>query len=88
MYGKKGIEFDEIWAWEVTNLDPSKYWAEIPKSIKPKLHFYNEPVTPDANDPANPMNHIKRAARPGDFVVGILNFFLTPNWLGIISTYY
>lgn len=37
-YKALGIEFDEIWAWEVNKIEPESYWAEVPPTIKPRLH--------------------------------------------------
>lgn len=45
---------------------------EVPKDVKPKLHFYNIPVTADVSDPLCPLNIIQRVYAPGDFIVSML----------------
>lgn len=37
-YADNGVNFDAIWAWELRNLNPREYWAEVPANIKPVLH--------------------------------------------------
>ncbi|GAB4815494.1 hypothetical protein N2152v2_002540 [Parachlorella kessleri] len=68
-YASWGVQFDEIWAWEVENQPPQEYWSHVPAGILPHLHFYNIPVTIDETHADNPFNIIKAVYQPGDFVV-------------------
>lgn len=68
-YGAWGVQFDEIWAWEVETMPAREYWAHVPSETLPHLHFYNIPVTVDATHPDNPINIIRSIYKPGDFVV-------------------
>jgi hypothetical protein len=38
-YSQAGLEFDEIWGWELTKHDPTQYWSAIPPRIKSVLHW-------------------------------------------------
>lgn len=39
------ITFDESYGWEYTLLEPSKFWANVPDTVKPHYHFFNVPIT-------------------------------------------
>ena len=58
-YHQRGFDFDEIWAWELSGVDPTTFWASVPDHIVPKLHFYNSGVDADFKSPANPVNIIR-----------------------------
>lgn len=68
-YGKAGIQFDEMWAWEVKLFEPERYWSGVPAHVKPSLHFYDVGIVGDTSSREHPINYIKAVARPGDFVV-------------------
>lgn len=68
-YEARGVRWDGIYAWEVTEHPPSNVWSLIPAHLKPIYHWYNIPVNPEPNHPDNAMDYIKRVARPEDFVV-------------------
>jgi len=68
-YAALGIHFDAIYAWEAQPADPSEYWASVPADVKPRLHFYNAPVTPEPGSSMNPVDWIRNMYRPGDFIV-------------------
>lgn len=61
---------------------------QVPAEVKPKLHFYNTPATPDLNDAACALAIIKQKVKPGDFVVCILLVLLVIifEYLAIVST--
>jgi len=68
-YAAKGIQFDAIYAWEAQPTNATEYWNSVPDDVKPRLHFYNAPVTPQAGSSMNPVDWIKKMYRPGDYVV-------------------
>jgi len=68
-YAAQGIQFDAIYAWEAQPANPDEYWNSVPDDVKPRLHFYNAPVTPQAGSSMNPVDWIKKIYRPGDYVV-------------------
>jgi len=68
-YAAKGIQFDAIYAWESQPANPAEYWNSVPDGVKPRLHFYNAPVTPQANSSMNPVDWMKNMYRPGDYFV-------------------
>lgn len=38
-YSERGVDFfDEIWAWEVTAADHTKYWSKVPAQQRHRLH--------------------------------------------------
>jgi hypothetical protein len=68
-YAARGILFDAIYAWEAQPANQTEYWNSVPDDVKPRLHFYNAPVTPQAGSSMNPVDWIKNMYRPGDYVV-------------------
>ena len=66
-YEGLGIQFDRIWAWEVTS--KPKYWDTVTDNVQGKLHFYNKPVSSDVKSPAHPLQILKSIYQAGDFVV-------------------
>lgn len=68
-YERRGIQWDGIFAWEVTQHDPVEVWRNIPAHLKPIYHWYNIPTNPEPAHPDNALNYIMRTARPEDFVV-------------------
>jgi hypothetical protein len=67
-YAAQGIPFDFIYAWEAQPTNATEYWNSVPNEVKPRLHFYNAPVTPQANSSMNPVDWMKNMYRPGDYV--------------------
>ena len=67
-YAARGIHFDAIYAWEANHVDAARYWASVPDELRPRLHFFNAPITPDRASRMNPITLIKEIAQPGDFV--------------------
>ncbi|KAL4854373.1 hypothetical protein ACK3TF_004889 [Chlorella vulgaris] len=68
-YADNGVNFDAIWAWELRNLNPREYWAEVPANIKPILHLYNVGIEGNTTHEEHPIHILKQHAQPGDFVV-------------------
>ena len=67
-YEAAGIHFDAIYAWEATRHNAS-YWDAVPADVKPRLHFYNAPVTPEPGSAMNPVDWIRDLYQPGDYIV-------------------
>lgn len=74
-YGKLGIEFDAVHAWEASPKNAREYFGAMPLALAAKWHFYNFPVTSPAiagsggPGPENVLEVLRTVARPGDFVV-------------------
>ena len=67
-YKNRGIEFDEIWAWEVQDTGPHEYWQTVPDEVVGKLHFYNTYAS-DRSGLPSPLGILKSKFVPGDFIV-------------------
>lgn len=66
-YKERGIVFDKIFLWE-----PSpKYRStnDVPAQFARAYHFFREPATSSPQDPRNPLNMIRAAGNPEDFIV-------------------
>lgn len=37
-YAELGVEFDEIWGYELRRLDLEEYWQSVPREAKTRLH--------------------------------------------------
>ena len=68
-YAEFGIHFDAVYAWEYTPANATQYWDSVPADVKPRLHFYNAPVTPDPGSDMNPVDWIRDLYQPGDYIV-------------------
>jgi hypothetical protein len=67
-YSQRKIGFNQVYAWEMTLLEPTDYWSRVPPKWKPYWHFYNVPISPDSNHPDSPIRLIKQIATKNDFV--------------------
>jgi len=67
-YSQRGVSFDQVYGWEMTLLEPTKYWSLVPAKWKPYWHFHNVPVAADVSHPDSPLRYIQQLARPQDFV--------------------
>ena len=77
-YAARSIQWDGIYAWEVTAHPPSRVWSQIPSHLKPIYHWYNVPVNPAPSHPDNALDYIRRVARPEDFVLLKIDIDNTP----------
>jgi hypothetical protein len=41
------------------------YWKYVPEHMRPKMHFYNYPITSDASAADFPLNIIRSIYKPG-----------------------
>ena len=67
-FGQMGINFDQIFGWEMTLLEPNSFWDEVPSAYKPLYHFYNVPVSGNSSHDNSPLKMIKQIATTHDFV--------------------
>lgn len=67
-YTRKGITFDEIWAWEAQATPPHEYWQTVPEEYVSKLHFYNTYAS-DQLSPTAPLGILESRFKTGDFIV-------------------
>lgn len=68
-YAELGVQFDEIWAYELKQMDLNQYWASVPADAKLRLHFLNEGIQADPTSAEHPIHLIRQRVRPGDFLV-------------------
>ncbi|KAK9823706.1 hypothetical protein WJX72_004819 [[Myrmecia] bisecta] len=68
-YGGIGIEFDDVYAWELAHMDPKAYWASVTETMVEKLHFYNIGIDNDTTKASHPLNIMKSIYRPGDLII-------------------
>ena len=63
LYERNCIRFDAAFAWEATKFDTALWWRDVPADVRPRLTFYNEPVSVGSF-----AEHLLTHARPDDFV--------------------
>jgi hypothetical protein len=77
-YAGLGIEFDSVYAWEARAVDARDYFGSMPLALAGRWHFYNFPVAGPRHGeaaqgaqlgPEDPLELLRAAARPSDFVV-------------------
>jgi hypothetical protein len=68
-YRDQGINFTDIFCWEVTPHPGLEFFQGMPTEIMAATRFYNFPVDTAFASPTNPISVLKATARPGDFVV-------------------
>ena len=68
-YAAMGIQFDQIFAWEMKPFNHIEYWAGVPDDAVPRLHLYNTPVNATPGSKMNPLRIIRQLYRPGDLIV-------------------
>lgn len=59
---------DSIVAWEVTLLEPTSFWADVPPQISHLYQFYNIPITMNGTSKDCPLRFIQEKASIDDFV--------------------
>ena len=63
IYRRGCINFDGIWAWEASPMNPAAWWKRVPNATRKILTFHNRPVSAD-----DFVSTLQREARPEDFV--------------------
>merc|ERR1712012_1019455 len=87
-YEKRGIVFDEIYAWEAKAQPPDAYWEGTPAALRkrwaPRLTFYNGiPITNETGHEHNPVDRIRRLCKAEDFCAFKLDIDAPPIELSI-----
>ena len=67
-YEQRGVDFDEIWCWEPSQMDHHALWSSVPDRLVSKLHFYNTFAVPGFNTSA-PIGILQGRTSTADFVV-------------------
>ena len=65
---QRKIGFDQVYAWEMTLLEPNDYWRRVPPRWKPFWHFFNVPIAADSAQADSPIRFLQQVAAPSDFV--------------------
>jgi hypothetical protein len=68
VHQQQKIEFDALYGWEYTLLEPNEFWNFVPKKMVPYYHFYNAPLSSNKQDHLSPLRIISQMAREEDFV--------------------
>lgn len=68
-YGKLGIKFDRILAWEATPANDDEIFKAMPYDVYDHLSYYNVPVTALRSARDNPLRVLAAVTTPDDFVV-------------------
>jgi hypothetical protein len=75
-YGKFGIQFDHIYAYEIKPKDPAEVYQQIPDDLKSSYHWYNVGVDSNITSSNNPLKLIMENFNKDDFIVVKLGKFL------------
>ncbi len=68
-YKKRNVNFDGIYAWEVSVHNPKEVFAQIPGSVRASYHWFNIPADPSPGSADNPFTILLQTALPEDMVV-------------------
>ena len=69
-YEKFGINFDHIYAFEMTPTDPKKVYENLlPERFMASYHWINVGVTAEEGHKLNPLHSILKKFSPDDFIV-------------------
>jgi hypothetical protein len=68
-YGRRGVAFDRVLAWEGKVYDPRAVLDRATKPAYDALSFYNVPIETDPDSLHNPLRVLRSVARVDDFVV-------------------
>ena len=68
-YRAYGADFSEIYAWELTQVNATTFFSDIPDHLKPSYHYFNEGMSPAWGSWDNPLRHVLQRTSPDDFVV-------------------
>jgi hypothetical protein len=67
-YSKRGIDFDQIYAWEYSLIEPAYFWKLVPPKVFPFLHFFNIPVTSNISSSSHILRMMETIVNEEDFV--------------------
>lgn len=68
-YARRGIQFDRILAWEMTQMSPAHIFRAMPNDVVDRVSYYNIPVSARKGHPHNPLRTLQNIATVDDFVV-------------------
>jgi hypothetical protein len=85
VYRRRGLQFDDIYAWEVTKMDPVEVFAQIPGEVRAAYDWFNIPADPQVGAAGNPLTILLQVARPEDFVVVKIDIDNSPVELQFIN---
>jgi hypothetical protein len=80
-FARRGMAFDEIYAWEAAKHEPADIFKDVPPNMLPKLRYYNVPVQVEPDGLHNPIRILKISAKEEDYVVVKLD--IDTSWLEI-----
>jgi hypothetical protein len=69
MFEDMCVMWDGIFAWEATQHESAKVWADVPGYLHGRYHWYNVPCSKELDSWANPWNTLLSVATPEDYVV-------------------
>eukprot|EP01040_Poterioochromonas_malhamensis_P001545 gene1545-1635_t len=67
-YLQRGIDFDQIYGWEYTLIEPNFYWKRVPPRLLPFFHFFNIPITTNITSSAHVLRIIEQIVKEDDFI--------------------
>jgi hypothetical protein len=95
------FEMSGIYAWEARDAAPKDVWSQLPGELKPVYHWYNVFAQTGVDDWDNPLVHLRKVARPEDYVLfkldidnnaveeSLVNQILSsPELLGLIDEFF
>lgn len=47
---QRKLDFDSIFGWEMSLLEPAQFWAHVPPRWKSRYHFFNKGITASPTD--------------------------------------
>ena len=68
-FAAQGVSFDSVFAWEMKPHPGDEFFKGMTPGELAKTAFYNFPVSATKGDLANPLEVLRAAARPDDYVV-------------------
>eukprot|EP00906_Rhabdomonas_costata_P023798 RCo034277 len=68
-FSRMGLRPDRYFAWEASVIPSLEIWADVPAWLRPRMSYYNIPISPAPRSPDNILNFIRAVSVPQDFVV-------------------
>jgi hypothetical protein len=64
----------DFYMWELEIIDPKKVFSPLPQYVLPNYHWFNHPLSVDADSWSNPWNHLLTKAEEDDVVIVKIDF--------------
>ncbi len=77
-YKSEGLQVTDLFAWELTPRHGLEYFEGMPNELAAATHFYNFGVSAKVDDVQNPLQVLRKIARPDDYVIFKLDIDNTP----------